>query len=64
MSVKMNITDEKVVASKMNINVKNVFITEDNRLTDEDGTDVLAEIADMLKPNQTFSFKISVEIDD
>lgn len=66
--VKVTETPAKVSCRKKTIAVKDVFIEEiDNEyvLVDDDGTNILAEIKDVLPEGvNTFSFKIAIELPD
>lgn len=62
--VNVKVTDGKYTPSKKTITVKDVFIA-DGKLTDDDGSDVLSEIAEALPDDvEYFSFRLSFEIPD
>ena len=58
----VKIAEGKYTPKKKNIVVKDAFIYE-GRLSDDDGTDILAEIAQNLPEGvDRFSFKLSFEL--
>ena len=60
--LQVKIAEGKYTPKKKNIVVKDVFIYE-GRLSDDDGTDILAEIQKNLPEDvDRFSFKLSFEL--
>ena len=61
--IKVKNTEKKTTVPKRNITISNVSIV-DGKFVDEDGDIISRLISDLPNPDEEFTIKISIELDD
>ena len=61
--IKVKNTEKKTTVPKRNITISNVYIV-DGKFVDEDGDIINRLIDDLPNPDEEFTIKISIELDD